>query len=112
LILPCYQDASKAGEDEDELDVNFLSYVIPSRISLINYKKLTYNFLQDEEDADDEDKDDKAGSDVEDHSDDEKHVCCSFHSFLVSELLHSFLLSDQALFSTLAFFISRMSSRW
>jgi hypothetical protein len=79
---------------------------------LINYKKLTYNFSQDEEDADDEDKDDKAGSDVEDHSDDEKHVCCSFHSFLVSELLHSFLLSDQALFSTLAFFISRMSSRW
>jgi hypothetical protein len=40
LILPCYQDASKAGEDEDELDVNFLSYVIPSRISLINYNKL------------------------------------------------------------------------
>ena len=86
----CYQDATKAGEDDDDLDVTLLS----SCYSFRRYPWSTITeiytplFSQDE-DAEDEDKDDKAGSDVEDHSDDEKHVCCSFHAFLCS---------DQALF--------------
>ena len=86
-MLPvCYQDASKAGEDDDDLDVSF--GLNPNVITCQNIlDQLDLNLSgpswQDEE-ADEEDKDDKAGSDAE--SDDEKHVSCSLpfvHAFSV-----------------------------